>query len=54
MRYIFGKQISLIGSTTGYHQDIRDVLRLLWTGKIKPVIHRVMPLSEGGCLQNYT
>ena len=47
IRYIFGKQISLIGSTMGSHQDFRDVLKLLWAGKIKPVIHQVLPLSEG-------
>jgi len=47
IRYIFGKQISLIGSTMGSHQDFRDVLKLLWAGKIKPVIHRILPLSEG-------
>jgi NADPH:quinone reductase-like Zn-dependent oxidoreductase len=47
IRYIFGKQISLIGSTMGSHQDFREVLKLLWAGKIKPVIHQVMPLSEG-------
>jgi NADPH:quinone reductase-like Zn-dependent oxidoreductase len=47
IRFIFGKQISLIGSTMGSHQDFRDVIDLLWAGKIKPVIHQVMPLSEG-------
>ena len=47
IRYIFGKQISLIGSTMGSHQDFRDVLDLLWAGKIKPVIHQIMPLSDG-------
>jgi 2-desacetyl-2-hydroxyethyl bacteriochlorophyllide A dehydrogenase len=47
IRFIFGKQISLIGSTMGSHQDFRDVLDLLWSGKLKPVIHKVMPLSEG-------
>ena len=47
IRYIFGKQISLIGSTMGSHQDFRDVTSLLWAGKLKPVIDRVMPLSEG-------
>ena len=47
IRYIFGKQISIIGSTMGSHQDFLDVLNLLWAGKIKPVIHQVMPLSEG-------
>jgi NADPH2:quinone reductase len=47
IRYIFGKQISIIGSTMGSHQDFHDLLGLLWSGKIKPVIHGVMPLSEG-------
>lgn len=47
MRYLFAKQISLIGSTMGSHQDFRDVLELLWTGKINPVVHQIMPLSEG-------
>jgi len=47
IRFIFGKQISLIGSTMGSHQDFHDVMDLLWSGRLKPVIHRVMPLSEG-------
>ncbi len=47
IRFIFGKQISLIGSTMGTHQDFKDVVALLWAGKLKPVIDRLMPLSEG-------
>lgn len=47
MRYVFGKQISLIGSTMGSHQDFRDMVTLLWEGKLIPVIDRVMPLEEG-------
>jgi NADPH:quinone reductase-like Zn-dependent oxidoreductase len=47
IRFIFGKQISLIGSTMGSHQDFKDVIDLLWAGKVKAVIDRVMPLSEG-------
>jgi len=47
IRYIFGKQISLIGSTMGNHQDFREVASLLWAGKLRPVIDRVMPLSQG-------
>jgi NADPH:quinone reductase-like Zn-dependent oxidoreductase len=47
MRFIFGKQISLIGSTMGTHQDFRELTTLLWSGKLRPVIDRVMPLSRG-------
>jgi len=46
-RFIFGKQISLIGSTMGNHQDYRAVMELVFAGKLKPVIHTVMPLTEG-------
>lgn len=47
MRFIFGKQISLIGSTMGTHQDFRELIALLWSGKLHPVIDRIMPLSQG-------
>ena len=47
IRFIFGKQISIIGSTMGTHQDFHDVMGLVWAGKLKPVVDRVMPLSEG-------
>ncbi|MBI4772848.1 MAG: zinc-binding dehydrogenase [Deltaproteobacteria bacterium] len=47
IRYIFGKQISLVGSTMGSHQDFFKVTELLWSGKLRPVIDRVMPLREG-------
>lgn len=47
IRFIFGKQISIIGSTMGTHQDFRDVMGLVWAGKLRPVVDRVMPLSEG-------
>jgi NADPH:quinone reductase-like Zn-dependent oxidoreductase len=47
IRFIFGKQISIIGSTMGTHQDFQDVMALVWTGKLKTVVDRVIPLSEG-------
>jgi NADPH:quinone reductase-like Zn-dependent oxidoreductase len=27
-------------------KELHEVLRLLWAGKLKPVIHKVMPLRE--------
>ena len=47
IRFIFGKQISLIGSTMGNHQDFRVVIELIRQGKLKPVIGRVIPLRDG-------
>jgi NADPH:quinone reductase-like Zn-dependent oxidoreductase len=47
IRKIFGKQISLIGSTMGGPQDFRNITRLLWSGRIKAIIDEVIPLSEG-------
>ncbi len=47
IRYIFSKQISIIGSTMGTHQDFRELMPLLWNGPLRPVMDRVMPLGEG-------
>ena len=47
IRYLFSKQISLIGSTMGSRQDFKIVTGLLREGKIRPVIDSVMPLREG-------
>ncbi len=47
IRRIFGKQISLIGSTMGTRQDFHEITALLWNRKISTVVDEVMPLSEG-------
>jgi NADPH:quinone reductase-like Zn-dependent oxidoreductase len=47
IRFVFSKQISLIGSTMGTHQDFRTITSLLWSGKLTPVIDRVMPMKDG-------
>ena len=47
IRFIFSKQISLIGSTMGSHQDFLTVTSLLWSGRLKALIDRTMPLSRG-------
>jgi NADPH:quinone reductase-like Zn-dependent oxidoreductase len=47
LRLVFRKQISITGSTMGSHQDFRDVMSLIFESKLKPVIDRVMLLSEG-------
>jgi NADPH:quinone reductase-like Zn-dependent oxidoreductase len=46
-RYMFARQLRWIGTTMGSHQDFRDVMDLVWSRKIRPVIDRVLPLSAG-------
>ena len=47
LRLIFRKQISLLGSTMGSRQDFREVMSLIFAGRLWPVIDRVMPLADG-------
>ncbi len=45
-RYIFGKHLSLIGSTMGTLADFSEVMGLVFAGKLQPVIDRSYPWSE--------
>lgn len=47
IRYIFSRQISLIGSTMGTHEDFRTIVPLLHSGRLRPLVDRVMPLGDG-------
>lgn len=46
-RYIFGKQLNIIGSTMGPIADYEKVMGLVFEGQLLPVIDTVYPLSEG-------
>ena len=46
-RLIFGKQISIIGSTMGPKQDFDEVMGLVFSGRLQPVIDTIYPLTEG-------
>jgi NADPH:quinone reductase-like Zn-dependent oxidoreductase len=45
-RFIFGKQLSLLGSTMSTRREFAQVMDLVFAGKLKPVIDRVYPLAE--------
>jgi NADPH:quinone reductase-like Zn-dependent oxidoreductase len=47
VRYVWSKQLSILGSTMGSHQDYRDVMARVFDGTITPAIDRVLPLSAG-------
>lgn len=46
-RLIFGKQLSILGSTMGNRADYIDVMKLVFAGKLNPVIDTIYPLAEG-------
>jgi len=46
LRQVFARQISIIGSTMGPHQDFVKVMNLVFAGKLKPVIGAVLPIDE--------
>jgi NADPH:quinone reductase-like Zn-dependent oxidoreductase len=46
VRYIFGKHLSLIGSTMGTNQDFAEVMQLVFSGKLNPLVDRHYPLAD--------
>ncbi len=46
-RLIFGKHLTIIGSTMGTSADYETVMNLIFEGQLKPVIDTVYPLEEG-------
>ena len=47
IRYLFAKQLSILGSTMGSHAEFAELLKLMDSGAIKPIIDCEIPLSEG-------
>jgi len=45
-RFIFGKHLSIIGSSMGTRADFASVMDLVFAGKLKPVMDRDYPLTE--------
>ena len=46
LRQVFCRQLSIIGSTMGPHQDFIRVMNLVFDGTLKPVIGAVLPLEK--------
>jgi NADPH:quinone reductase-like Zn-dependent oxidoreductase len=50
-RYIFGKHLSILGSTMGTHHDFATVMNLVYAGALQPVIDREYPLRQAAAAQ---
>lgn len=53
LRFLFSRQLSLLGSYMGTKSDLLAVLKLVAAGSLKPVVDRVFPLAEATAAHVY-
>jgi len=46
LRYLFWRQISILGSTMSSQREFEQVMRLVFMRKLRPVVDRVLPLEK--------
>ena len=46
LRVVFWKHLQFIGTTMASRREFEDLLRVVFAGRIKPVVDRVLPLDE--------
>lgn len=50
-RYLFAKHLSIIGSTMSTLEDFKEVMDLIVTGKLQPIMDKTYPLREAALAQ---
>lgn len=53
LRFLFSRQLSLLGSYMGTKSELHTVLKLVAAGRLKPIVDRVFPLSEAAAAHTY-
>src|SRR5262249_21782871 len=53
LRFLFSRQLSLLGSYMGRKSELLPVLKLVAAGKLKPILDRVFPLPETAAAHAY-
>ena len=53
LRFLFSRQLSLLGSYMGVKSELYAVMKLVASGRLKPVVDRVFPLAEAAAAHRY-
>jgi len=53
LRFLFSRQLSLLGSYMGAKSELQTVMKLVVAGKLRPVVDRIFPLSEAVAAHTY-
>jgi NADPH:quinone reductase-like Zn-dependent oxidoreductase len=53
LRFLFSRQLSLLGSYMGTKTELQTVMKLVAAGKLKPIVDRVFPLTEAAAAHTY-
>jgi len=53
LRFLFSRQLSLLGSYMGVKSELHTIMKLVAVGRLKPVVDRTFPLAEAAAAHTY-
>lgn len=53
LRFLFSRQLSLLGSYMGTKSELHTVMKLIASDKLRPIVDRVFPLAEASAAHAY-
>jgi NADPH:quinone reductase-like Zn-dependent oxidoreductase len=53
LRHIFYRQLRILGSTMGNHEEMKTVMSHVFDGRLKPIVDKVFPLKDAALAHQY-